>query len=404
MKNHSFPKFTQAALEVVVVSGAEALAPFVPAWQELADSAGEPNVFYEPWLLLPALQAFAPTPAPEFHLIFASGTGTRASRLCGVFPLVRERRYKGMRVSILRLWKPPYCALCTPLIRRGCEAPVMAALLDHLHREPRGASLLELGEVSGDGPFGRALVEVFGERGTTTFVDEAWTRAVLRPRPGEDGEAYLQRAISSKRRKELRRQEKRLSESGPVRYARLEHETDPALEAYLAEFLRVEASGWKAETGSAFACDPAHSEFFRVIVTQAHHRGRLRLATLRVGDDVIAVKCDLWAQNGAFAFKIGYDERFASFSPGVLLELEGIRQLHQQLDPQLNPIGSLRWMDSCAVRNHPMINRLWRERRALQTVVIATGRGRGALLVASLALLRHLKTAVRRKRRGSNRA
>jgi len=35
-----------------------ALADFVPAWEELAAAAIEPNVFYEHWMLLPALRAF----------------------------------------------------------------------------------------------------------------------------------------------------------------------------------------------------------------------------------------------------------------------------------------------------------------------------------------------------------
>ena len=43
---------------VVVVRDLPALSSFVPAWEELAAAALEPNVFYEHWMLLPALQAF----------------------------------------------------------------------------------------------------------------------------------------------------------------------------------------------------------------------------------------------------------------------------------------------------------------------------------------------------------
>lgn len=384
----------QDLMTVLVVRGAQELKPWIAAWQNLADAACEPNVFYEPWMVMPALQTFAPRPAPEFHLIFAPGRGPDSAQpqLCGLFPLVRERRYKGLRASVLRGWKYLYCPLGTPLLRRGVEAQTLDALLDYLAAQQRGASLLELGCVSGDGPFGRALVEVFCERGTTTFVDESWTRAFLRTHAGASGEDYLKGAMSGKRRKEFRRKEHRLADEGEVRYRELENEADPdaALGDYIADFLRLEASGWKGETGSAFACDPAHREFFRAVVTQAHYRGRLMLATLRVDGRAIAAKCDFLAGTGAFAFKIGFDEEYARFSPGVLLEIEAIRQLHQD--------SKVRWMDSCAVRNHPMINRLWTERRTLQTVAIATGRGRGEFVVAGLSLLRHFKRAARRPR------
>ncbi len=394
-----------AGLRVLVVRGAAQLAPFVAAWQELADGAAEPNVFYEPWMLLPALEAFADgsekadgskkAPEPEFHLIFAPGRGPESAKpqLLGLFPLVREKRYKGVRTTVLRTWKHLYCPLCTPLLKHGYEVEVLVALLDSLAAQKRGASLLELQHVSGDGPFGRALVEVFCERGTTTFVDESWTRAVIRPQPDKSGEDYLQSVMTGKRRKELRRQENRLADEGAVSFTELRHETDPdtALQAYIEDFLRLESSGWKGEIGSDFASDPAHLKFFRAITAQAHQRKRLVLSMLRVDGVAIAAKCDLLAGTGAFAFKIGFDEAYARFSPGVLLEVECIRQIHQNAE--------LHWMDSCAVRNHPMINRLWSERRTLQSMVIATGRGRGEFVVAGLSLLRHFKRAARRKNR-----
>jgi len=39
---------------VVVMRDVQALSSFVPAWEELAAAALEPNVFYEHWMLLPA--------------------------------------------------------------------------------------------------------------------------------------------------------------------------------------------------------------------------------------------------------------------------------------------------------------------------------------------------------------
>ena len=52
-------------------------------------------------------------------------------------------------------------------------------------------------------------------------------------------------------------------------------------------------------------------------------------------------------------------------------------------------------MDSCAVPNHFMINRLWKDQRTIQHLIVSTGRRRGNLLVGLLPLLRAAKRTAR---------
>ena len=103
----------------------------------------------------------------------------------------------------------------------------------------------------------------------------------------------------------------------------------------------------------------------------------------RVAGRPVAMKCNFLAGRGSFAFKIAFDEDYAHFSPGMLLEIENIRRLHATAD-----IG---WMDSCAVPDHFMINRLWPDRRIIQTVLVSTGKRPGELVVSAMPLLRWLK-------------
>ena len=65
--------------------------------------------------------------------------------------------------------------------------------------------------------------------------------------------------------------------------------------------------------------------------------------------------------NCGFSFKTAFDEGFARFSPGVLLQRESLGLL---VDRQLD------WIDSCAAQDHPMIDSLWRERRHIVSVVL----------------------------------
>ena len=106
---------------------------------------------------------------------------------------------------------------------------------------------------------------------------------------------------------------------------------------------------------------------------------------LRLGGKAVALKHNLFAGDGSFAFKITFDESFARYSPGVLLELENIERLHR--------MPWLRWMDSCAAPNRFMINHLWTARRQIETVFFSTG---GALPSFVLALVPFLQFVRRR--------
>src|SRR5215813_2848126 len=43
-------------MSVVVINDLNALEKYVPAWEDLAATAIEPNVFYEPWMVIPAIR------------------------------------------------------------------------------------------------------------------------------------------------------------------------------------------------------------------------------------------------------------------------------------------------------------------------------------------------------------
>jgi hypothetical protein len=123
--------------------------------------------------------------------------------------------------------------------------------------------------------------------------------------------------------------------------------------------------------------------FFEEMTSGAFKRGRLMMQAMTLNGNAIASKCSLLTPDGGgYAFKIGFDEAYARFSPGVLLEIENIRRLHAM---------GTRWMDSCAIERHPMINRLWPDRRLVQTLLISAGQRRGDLALSLLPLLRLVK-------------
>jgi len=178
---------------------------------------------------------------------------------------------------------------------------------------------------------------------------------------------------------------RRLAEQGTLTFEELSPEGN--LAEWLEGFLALEARGWKGEAGTALASAEYRRQFFLESARAAFARGQLMMIRLRLDDRIIAYKCNFLSGPGAFAFKIAYDEEYASYSPGVHLELENVRRFHA--------MPGLEWMDSCASPDHFMANHLWSESRAIQTTVVAV-RGRlNGLLLSMFPLLKWAKQSLR---------
>ena len=140
--------------------------------------------------------------------------------------------------------------------------------------------------------------------------------------------------------------------------ARSPHEISSAIET----FLRLEASGWKGKRGTALVQVEGDATFIRRATGALAESGQCEIATLRAAETPVASGIVLRHQRRAFFFKLGIDERFAKFSPGVQLALELTRHLCSDAE-----IASA---DSTASPDHPMINPIWRGRFAVGDVLI----------------------------------
>jgi CelD/BcsL family acetyltransferase involved in cellulose biosynthesis len=85
------------------------------------------------------------------------------------------------------------------------------------------------------------------------------------------------------------------------------------------EAVRVEASGWKGEKGSALAFDELRKEFFKRYGLYACEQGILRMCFMRINGKAVAMQIAVESDNSFWLFKIGYDAAYAECSPGMLL-------------------------------------------------------------------------------------
>jgi hypothetical protein len=97
-------------MSVVVIDDFAVLEKYVPAWEDLAANAIEPNAFYEPWMMMPAIRTFGADRRLQFALVLANEPARHdgAPLLCGFFPLEQQNQYQGLSRKLpfktLRLW------------------------------------------------------------------------------------------------------------------------------------------------------------------------------------------------------------------------------------------------------------------------------------------------------------
>ena len=346
-------------------------------WEELARLASEPNAFTERWYLDAAHAAFETGDAVKLAIVRKAGT------LIGVMPFFHSGNYAGLPIRSAQNWLNHNAFLGTPLVRDGAEADFWALLLQRLDTHPEGAMFLHLTGMHLDGPVGAALEAVCRASSRRFALFHREERALLQH--GQTPEVYLASHMRGKKRKELRRQYNRLAELGELEFQR----TDGCshLDLWVDAFLALEKRGWKGANGSALACNASTEALFRKALHGAVREGKLELLSLRLDGRAIAMLVNFLTPPGAFSFKTAFDEDYARFSPGVLLQIENLKLLNRT---------DIDWCDSCAAQDHPMIDSIWAGRRAIGRYSIAIG---GPVRRAAFALLLMAEKAKGRLRR-----
>lgn len=346
-------------------------AKFIAAWDDLVRHASEPNPFYEPWFLTPALKHLAGANRPRLLVV------RKEDQLLALVPLTVEPRYGRMPIRHVENWLHYHCFYGAPLVRAGFEHDVWHAILDLLDRSPWADGLLHLKGLDPDTQLVRALMEV-----RRADVVHRTARALLSgPR---DPQTYFATHVRKKKRKELARLRARLGELGTITCDRLAPGDKP--QPWIEAFLALEASGWKGRAGSALGSSEQTSVFLRDALTGAHAAGRLELLRLTLDGQPIAMLVNFLTAPGGFSFKIAFDERFARFSPGVMIQIENLATLARD---------GIDWMDSCAAEDHPMINSLWAGRRPIVRVTIPLNGVRRRLIFASARALETVAARIR---------
>ena len=336
------------------------LAGFIPEWEELAATAMEPNIFYEHWMLLPALRASDPDRDICFVLVLIRDPARRHAppKLCGLFPLELTVHGERPRHTAWSAWRPGDCPLATPLIRAGKIHDCMIELLSWLGSGEADAELIELAWPFCDRLLPGAMKALPWEDGLIAWGAGSASRGRLRRTRGAC--SGLLPPVPESLRRQLERKERQLARRGRIEHLTLQSGGDVA--RWIEDFLRIEAGTWRGRRGMT---PDYRARYFENVVGRAFERGQLLMVGIDLDGQPIARACTLIAGGGSFSLGTTFDERFARFSPGLLLELDSVRLL--------DALPGVDWIDACSARQGLLINRLSNERRTVRDLTIRSG-------------------------------
>ena len=321
------------------------------SWRDLAHRAIEPNPFYEADCIIPAAthQSFG----DEIELVVAAD----GDRFYGCMPIRHVTRWRKLPYPIVTSQVRRMTYLGTPLVDAEYGAEAVKAMLRVLMDERRvGRSRVFVLQELADGPVAALFRSAAAELGLPLVVFESFDRGSLkRDYPPAYQQAHSTKTLRSLQRK-MRNLGKELGETVEV----VDRGADPeAIEDYIA----LEASGYKAETGVAMATVPGEAEYFRSMCKGFAAEGRLHLLSLTDSRNTPAMIAWVRSGDSIFQFKWSYDEKFAKYSPGLLLHTEALRYFHEKTDAE--------FLDTCTWGENEMINRLYPDRRPIVSFFIA---------------------------------
>lgn len=326
----------------------------------LTNRAMEANIFFSARLLAPAMPRIDDRQV-RFALI-RDEEGDR-SRMRLLMPFTVEKPGFSMGPAIVRAWANPFGPLGTPLVDAEGAAETLDNLLEALGNPAvKLPSVLVLPDVRLNGRFAQLIRAVAVSRDLPVTVTDRMQRPMLES--DEPAETYLKDAISPHHYREMRRQWRQLAAQGPLEYAVARQPEEVRLK--MEEFLALEAKGWKGRKRTALINDRYRAAFAREAITNLAEIDAVRIHTVESEGKAIASLIVFLMAGEAYTWKTAYDENFHRYSPGKLLMVK-LTEWH------LDDANILR-SDSCAVPNHPIMSRFWKEREEMGTLVIGLTR------------------------------
>ncbi len=299
---------TRTVLQTEVISDPEQFAALGREWNDAVERAAVPHPFLTHEWVRTWWDCFG-TDA-QLRIVVVRDEG----RIVAIAPLMLERtRIYGMPVRRMRLLQNDHTPR-TDLIVVDRQVEAYRAIWEVLTAGRDEWDVLQLSQILRESPTLGLFQQCAGEAG---FATGTWASSES-PYLELSGtwEEYLA-SLGSKFRSNVRNRLTRLTQIGePV----MEVLDDGArILAAREDSMRLEASGWKEQEGTAINSDAAVQRFYARLAERAGAEGWLRLLFLTVNGTRIATSYGARYAGRLFLFKTGYDPAYAKCSPFKVL-------------------------------------------------------------------------------------
>jgi CelD/BcsL family acetyltransferase involved in cellulose biosynthesis len=178
------------------------------------------------------------------------------------------------------------------------------------------------------------------------------------------GSPYIERStsweeyfskLSSRRRQDYRRARRRLSDHGDVT-VEFTYPTPQNLEPLLEETFRVEQANWKGENKSAINCRPELKRFFTQYCHKLCSKQQLLISALRLNNKMVAVQMIVEHAERWWILKIGYDDHWSKYSPGMQLMFDTIQEAFARKLDAIELLGTEeQWVNIWPHKTHQFV-------------------------------------------------
>ena len=276
-------------------------------WRLLASHRPDSGPFLDPHWMLSWTEAFA----PQEPVLVCARDGRRLVGLAALQRMVES--WGGRRLAVLQSRTNAESFRFAFLSWKG-RVDIQEQLWRTLCHSGR-CDVIRIEHVPEGSPTLTAALTVAGELGWRCLVQPTFLtpwRPLSPMTPWDDG-------LTRRFKRNLRRAERRLGELGEVRFEVVT--TGTRLKQALDVFYRLEASGWKGQSGTAVAQRPEVRRFYDGLVDRAE----MWIPILTVCGDPVAAYVLRVSGHNIFALKTAYDQTYSTYAPGLLLTSRVIR-------------------------------------------------------------------------------
>lgn len=338
-------------IEVKALNRNELNSHLIQQWGDLEDRSIEGNAYLSPHFVLPAITYL--TPNAEVIFVFITHLVGNTSFLTGVG--IFEYSYGTKRVPFphLRAYRSPHSYLTGLLVDKEFVDSTLVAFFSFFRNFKHLCFGVDFMRRTGDTKLAKKIEHVISQLAIPWYQFSSKPRAVLIP--GKIDSGYLETMLSSNMKKKLRRCKKILAEAGTVRWQMVNGAQLGA--ECIDRFLHLEHMSWKGVQGTSLLSHKNDEVFFREVIAGFARKGRAFFTELKVGEQVISTTSNLISAEVGYAFKIGWDPDFAQASPGILNEIELIKNARELFPDQ-------EYVDS-GTEEGSYLDKLWPDRYTL---------------------------------------